>query len=208
MALRERAAPHPLCTQQGFAPTGWSGIGPVCGPFGQVDGPRVSPAHPTVSRPLSPLPRARRPDLFSACAALVSKRGGPRPGAPLPQVPPCPHCTSQAHCKSAAGHPPAPRPVNQDLLTDARLRAVLQGLKSTVFSRAGCRADAPARRHAWLTRGPLGEALLGLFGFIWLRVCMVARGSNGQKNERFAWPWGRGVSRAGACVHGIALTYP
>ena len=53
--------------------------------------------------------------------------------------------------------------MNQDLLTDARLRAVLQGLESTIYSRAGCRADAPARRHALLERGPLEGALMGVY---------------------------------------------
>ena len=41
--------------------------------------------------------------------------------------------------------------------------ALSQGQGSTDFSRAACCADAPARRHALLARGPLGGALIGRF---------------------------------------------
>ena len=36
----------------------------------------------------------------------------------------------------------------------------------------------------------------------------VARGLSAQKMGARRWPWGRPVSRAGACKHGIALIYP
>ena len=82
----------PLMGGVGFAPTGWSGIGPVCGPFGQVDGPRVSPAHPhRLSTPLTPAPCAqtRLPlGLRGACeqkGGIITRRPF-TPNSPLPSL--------------------------------------------------------------------------------------------------------------------------
>ena len=86
-----RGTPPPM-GGVGFAPTGWSGIGPVCGPFGQVDGPRVSPAHPhRLSTPLTPAPCAqtRLPlGLRGACeqkGGIITRRPF-TPNSPLPSL--------------------------------------------------------------------------------------------------------------------------
>ena len=43
----------------------------------------------------------------------------------MPQVASCPHCTSHPHCKTAAGHPLAPRVSNQTWPADAPLAPCL-----------------------------------------------------------------------------------
>ena len=95
----------------GFAPTGWSGIGPVCGPFGQVDGPRVSPAHPhRLSTPLTPAPCAQTRPLLGLRGACEQKGGTTTrcsfaPGTPLPSL----HITStlQISRRPPASPPPS-----------------------------------------------------------------------------------------------------
>ena len=72
---------------------------------------------------------------------------------------------------------------------------------STRLPRCRCSSGPPCLGGSGAARGgccrPIYDARLA-----------CGPGPSAQKNERFAWPWGRGVSRAGACKHGIALTYP
>ena len=118
--------------------------------------PRASPAHPYRRfDPNSPAPCAQARPLV-ALRGACEQRGGNIPGAPVPQVASCPHCTLHPHCKTAAGHPLAPRVSNQTWPADAPFTPRLAGVLSRRFRR-GCRAAAaPALRHAWLVRGVLG----------------------------------------------------
>ena len=190
-----RGTPPPM-GGVGFAPTGWSGIGPVCGPFGQVDGPRVSPAHPhRLSTPLTPAPCAqtRLPlGLRGACeqkGGIITRRPF-TPNSPLPSL----HTTPTLHSRR---QPPAspPRCVRATTPLTLPFAPVLQGLESTVFSRAGCVADDPACHRAWVERGPLGGSLQARF------LCALCMWPGGSRRKKMARSGGRGAVSRRARAH-------
>ena len=176
----------------GFAPTGWSGIGPVCGPFGQVDGPRVSPAHPhRLSTPLTPAPCAqtRLPlGLRGACeqkGGIITRRPF-TPNSPLPSL----HTTPTLQISRRPPASPTPSEPGLGSLTP------VCGPSRRVCSRRFFRALAAA---------PMLQTA-AVLGWSWgrsegrCRTDIHARFACGPwalggGNGALRWPWGRRASR-------------
>ena len=109
-------------------------------------------------------PCARRPDLATGPEALSRTMGATLPGAPLPQTAPCPHSTSHPHCKTAAGHPPAPLPVTQALAHWRPFAGRLAGSRVDVFFARWLRRRCSCRPTCVGGAGAAGRAVAGSFG--------------------------------------------